>query len=96
MAEDSRARFLKERMAALMTDGLRAQILEANGYRTQILEFIDMAHTPKNLLIRAVKTNVSEKKKQQAMNEIQNLIKEFSVRPTLYELLYGEENNQKQ
>lgn len=44
---------LKERMAALMTDGLRAQILEANGYRTQILEFIDMAHTPKNLLIRA-------------------------------------------
>ena len=45
---------LKERMAALMTDGLRAQILEANGYRTQILEFIDMAHTPKNLLIRAV------------------------------------------
>ena len=42
---------LKERMAALMTDGLRAQILEANGYRTQILEFIDMAHTPKNLLI---------------------------------------------
>lgn len=45
---------LKERMAALITDGLRAQILEANGYRTQILEFIDMAHTPKNLLIRAV------------------------------------------
>lgn len=44
---------LKERMAALITDGLRAQILEANGYRTQILEFIDMAHTPKNLLIRA-------------------------------------------
>ena len=53
-------------------------------------EFVDLSHTPKNLLIRAVKTNVSEKKKQQAMNEIQNLIKEFSVRPTLYALLYGE------
>ncbi len=47
---------LKERMAALMTDGLRAQMLEQMGYETQILEFIDMEHTPKNLLIRAVYT----------------------------------------
>ena len=47
---------LKERMSALITDGLRAQILESRGYDTQILEFIDMEHTPKNLLIRAVKT----------------------------------------
>lgn len=46
---------LKERMAALITDGIRAELLEAAGYRTQILEFIDMEHTPKNLLIRAVK-----------------------------------------
>lgn len=45
---------LKERMAALFTDGLRAEHLEACGYRTQLLEFIDMEHTPKNLLIRAV------------------------------------------
>ncbi len=47
---------LKERMAALLTDGMRAQLLEEHGYRTQILEFIDMEHTPKNLLIRAVYT----------------------------------------
>ena len=46
---------LKERMAALMTDGLRAQLLEQQGYDTQILEFIDMEHTPKNILIRAVR-----------------------------------------
>ena len=46
---------LKERMAALVTDGLRAKYLEREGYETQILEFIDMAHTPKNILIRAVK-----------------------------------------
>lgn len=45
---------LKERMSALITDGLRANILEECGYKTQILEFIDMEHTPKNLLIRAV------------------------------------------
>lgn len=45
---------IKERMAALYTDALRAQLLEGQGYRTQILEFIDMEHTPKNILIRAV------------------------------------------
>ena len=46
---------LKERMAALATDAIRAGLLEEMGYETQILEFIDMEHTPKNLLIRAVK-----------------------------------------
>ena len=47
---------IKERMAALVTDGLRAQYLEREGYDTQVLEFIDMEHTPKNILLRAVKT----------------------------------------
>ncbi|MFC3772422.1 class I SAM-dependent methyltransferase [Paenibacillus sp. GCM10012303] len=46
---------LKERFASLVTDAARAQLLELVGYRTQVLEFIDMEHTPKNLLIRAVK-----------------------------------------
>lgn len=46
---------LKERMSALITDGLRAELLSQQGYETQILEFIDMEHTPKNVLIRAVK-----------------------------------------
>lgn len=52
---------LKERMAALYTDGIRAEILENHGYRTQILEFIDMEHTPKNVLIRAVKEGKGKK-----------------------------------
>ena len=47
---------LKERFAALVTDGLRAEYLESMGYDTQVLEFIDMEHTPKNILIRAVKS----------------------------------------
>lgn len=47
---------IKERMAALVTDALRAEYLEREGYDAQILEFIDMEHTPKNILIRAVKT----------------------------------------
>lgn len=46
---------IKERMSALITDAVRANLLEEMGYDTQILEFIDMEHTPKNLLIRAVK-----------------------------------------
>ena len=60
---------LKERMAALYTDGIRAEILENHGYRTQILEFIDMEHTPKNVLIRAVKEGKGKKngKKLQEM-----------------------------
>ena len=60
---------LKERMAALYTDGIRAEILENHGYRTQILEFIDMEHTPKNVLIRAVKEGNGKKngKKLQEM-----------------------------
>ena len=45
---------IRERMAALFTDVMRAELLEKNGYMVQILEFIDMSHTPKNLLIRAV------------------------------------------
>jgi len=54
---------LKERISALLTDGLRANMLEEAGYRTQILEFIDMEHTPKNILIRAVRQPMKIKKK---------------------------------
>ena len=55
---------LKERMSALITDGLRASILEQEGYEVQILEFIDMEHTPKNLLIRGVKRGKKEPAKE--------------------------------
>ncbi|WP_019421704.1 class I SAM-dependent methyltransferase [Paenibacillus sp. OSY-SE] len=46
---------LKERFASLATDAIRAKLLDCVGYRTQLLEFIDMEHTPKNILIRAVR-----------------------------------------
>ena len=67
---------LKERMAAIVTDAARAKLLTANGYDTQILEFIDMEHTPKNLLIRAVKggkENLSAREKTKDMLEALNL-----------------------
>lgn len=60
---------LKERFAALVTDGLRAKYLEREGYETQVLEFIDMEHTPKNILLRAVK---NEKRNEKAEKEIKN------------------------
>ena len=78
---------LKERFAALATDGIRAKLLEGVGYDTQILEFIDMEHTPKNLLIRAIKgKTVSEKKWQEA----ERFCRQFGFEPSLKTLLEKE------
>ena len=60
---------LRERFAALTTDALRAQVLELLGYRTQVVEFIDMEHTPKNLLLRAVQHEVSDAQHAQLVAE---------------------------
>lgn len=73
---------IKERMAALMTDALRANLLEQAGYETQILEFIELEHTPKNLLIRAVKTD----KKQGNMDAYKKFCDEFGISTTLARL----------
>ncbi len=70
---------IRERMAALYTDAIRAQILENHGYRTQILEFIDMEHTPKNILIRAVK----EGKRAENGKELQDMMEFLHVDSTL-------------
>ena len=75
---------LKERMAAIITDAARAELLEASGYRTQILEFIDMEHTPKNLLIRAVWDG---KKKNDSKEKALNMENELHVNLTLNSLL---------
>lgn len=76
---------IRERMAALVTDALRANLLEQNGYDTQILEFIDMEHTPKNLMIRAVKT--SGMRPGQAADSFEKVTEFLHVNPTLKELL---------
>lgn len=78
---------IKERMAALYTDALRAEILENQGYRTQILEFIDMEHTPKNILIRAVKQGG----KKDNRREIEEILKFLHGNLTLFDLLPEEE-----
>ena len=75
---------LKERIAALVTDGLRAEMLEQCGYDTQVLEFIDMEHTPKNILIRAVKRN---KVHEPDFEKYDNCCKALGVDPMLGRLL---------
>nr|WP_297574260.1 SAM-dependent methyltransferase [uncultured Peptostreptococcus sp.] len=78
---------IQERMAALMTDSIRANILEAMGYKTQLIEFIDFEHSPKNILIRAVRSKVSREKRKKLIDEIEALRSEFSFEQTLYSLL---------
>ena len=74
---------IRERMAALYTDALRAELLEREGYRTQVLEFISMEHTPKNLLIRAVKGG----KRKENQEQIQRIQEFLQVDLTLARLL---------
>ncbi len=75
---------IKERMAALLTDALRANLLEQQGYETQILEFIDMEHTPKNLLIRAVKKSGMRPRRSADISAVAELL---HVAPALDRLL---------
>lgn len=75
---------VRERTAALMTDAIRGSLLEYCGYKTQLMEFVDFAHTPKNILIRAEKTGV---RRSESLEEVERLIDEFKFEPTLYRLL---------
>lgn len=95
---------IQERMAALLTDALRANLLEEAGYETQILEFIDMEHTPKNILIRAMKREgnskmgrkgsgrLSEAERAAIQTSIDEVTGFFGVNPTLRTLLHNTEN----
>ncbi len=69
---------IKERISSLVTDSIRANALEIMGYNTQVLEFIDMEHTPKNILLRAYKTNVVNEK---AIKEYKEFTKFWGVKP---------------
>ena len=85
---------VKERMAALITDAMRAELLESRGYRVQLLEFIDMEHTPKNILIRAVKKSRMDQEKQEIGDELKECMDFFGVSPCLYQL-FGEQDSRK-
>lgn len=76
---------IKERMSALLTDAIRANLLEEAGYQVQVLEFIDMEHTPKNILLRAVKSG-----RQKRTEELTKMMEELHVSPTLAALMREE------
>ena len=81
---------IKERFSALITDAIRGNLLEYMGYNVNLLEFVDLSHTPKNILIRAVKNpNKAENVKLRAMDEVKRMMEEFGLSQALYRMIEG-------
>ena len=77
---------LKERFAAMLTDSIRSRILNLVGYKSEIMEFIEIENTPKNLMIRSIKNNkpIDNDKK----HELDEIIEQYGISPTLYNLIF--------
>ncbi|HCC08263.1 MAG TPA: SAM-dependent methyltransferase [Clostridiales bacterium] len=82
---------IKERLSALITDSIRVKLLEALGYSVSVVEFIDIEHTPKNLMIKAIKK--SNKNNQKSMDEYKKFVEFWGVKPYLEKQLITNENN---
>ena len=81
---------IKERFSALVTDAIRGNLLEYMGYNVNLLEFVDLSHTPKNILIRAVKNpNKAENVKLRAMDEVKKMMEEYGINQALYRMIEG-------
>ena len=78
---------IKERTSALLTDAIRGMILEDCGYSVDMLEFVDFAHSPKNIMIRAYRNKAKSGKNRQ---NIQDLMQKYHFNQTLYQLVYGD------
>jgi hypothetical protein len=78
---------LKDRFSSILTDGLRASTLEIFDYKTDMAEFVGFNHSPKNILIKAVKSVHDIKYKQLLKEQIDKLTADFNINPTLYELI---------
>ncbi|WP_250001472.1 SAM-dependent methyltransferase [Actinoplanes sp. M2I2] len=83
--ELTRHAIMRERFADVLTDSLRAALLRLNGYKVEVVEFIDSAHTPRNLLLRARRTSTPPTEAQRA--EYEALTTEWGVTPALEKML---------
>ncbi len=72
---------IKERFSALLTDAIRVEILRSYGYVVDVIEFVDFAHSPKNIMIRGKLT-----KSKKSFSNVENLIKKYKFKQKLYEL----------
>jgi len=77
---------VKERFSAILTNAIRCNLLELQNYKTELIEFVDLSHSPKNLLIRAVNMNTC-KNRDQIQRELEETLAAFGVKQTLYELI---------
>ncbi len=75
---------VKDRFSAILTDSIRCNLLEYKGYAVSMLEFVDFAQTPKNILIRAIKTN---RKNEESLKLVQDTLKMYNIEQTLYNLI---------
>lgn len=78
---------VKDRFAAILTDSIRCNLLEYKGYTVQMIEFIDFAQTPKNILIKAIKNN---KENLESLKLVESTLEEYEIHQTLYDLLKGD------
>jgi hypothetical protein len=76
---------LRERMADVLTDTIRAALLRQHGYRVDVVEFVESAHTPRNVMLRAVRTGAAAG--EQAEREYADLVADWGVRPALARML---------
>lgn len=81
---------LRERACALMTDSIRQKLLYALGYSSRVMEFVELSHTPKNLAIRAKKTNIPLEKRRAALDEVETALSAMKTEQTLHRLLETE------
>lgn len=84
---------LKENLSAILTDAIRANLLTYSGYKVQVLDIVNPMNTPKNILIRAVRSNIPQETRSRAITEVKNLTGEFNLKPTLVNLLQSKKVN---
>ncbi len=75
---------LKERFSSILTDSIRANLLEYKGYDVKLLEFIDFEGSPKNIMIRALKTG---KENKESLKLVEDILAQYNIKQTLHDLL---------